>query len=55
MVFTEPRPLAKGSMSAQREPGQSKPDEPVWILKCVNATYRVRIIPDMAARIERLD
>ena len=42
-------------MSAQREPGQSKPDEPVWILKCVNATYRVRIIPDMAARIERLD
>ena len=45
----------KGSVSAQRDPEQSKPDEPVWILKCVNATYRVRVIPDMAARVERLE
>jgi len=32
----------------------SWPDEPLWILNCANATYRVRLIPDVAARIERL-
>ena len=45
----------KGSVSAQRDPEQSRPDEPVWILKCLNATYRVRVIRDMAARIARLE
>ena len=24
-------------------------DDAVWILKCQNATYRVRLVPDMAA------
>jgi hypothetical protein len=43
-----------GSPSAEKDPKYSWPDEPLWILKCANATYRVRLIPDMAARIERL-
>lgn len=42
-------------ISAEAEPAQSSPDERVWILVCDNATYRVKLIPDMAADIERLD
>ena len=30
------------------------PNGRVWVLECDNATYRVRLIPDMAAQIERL-
>jgi hypothetical protein len=44
----------EGSVSAQKDPKYSWPDEPLWILKCANATYRVRLVPDMAARIEKL-
>ena len=43
-----------GQVTAQRDPQQSRPDEADWILTCSNATYRVRLIPDMAARIEKL-
>jgi hypothetical protein len=45
----------KESLSAERDPAYSRPDEPVWILECDNATYRVRLIPGMAADVERLD
>jgi hypothetical protein len=41
------------ALSAERE--QSELGDAVWILKCDNATYRVRLIPDMAAKVERLD
>lgn len=41
--------------SAKRDKVASRPDEPVWILTCENATYRVREIPDQAAKVERLD
>ena len=41
-------------VGAERDPALSRPDEAVWILKCQNATYRVRVIPDMAARVEQL-
>lgn len=44
----------EGSVSAEKDPKYSWPDEPLWILKCANATYRVRLVPDMAARIEKL-
>jgi hypothetical protein len=44
----------EGSVSARKDVKWSWPDEPLWILKCANATYRVRIVPDMAARIEKL-
>jgi hypothetical protein len=40
--------------SATRDPEASKPDEAAWILRCDNATYRVRLVPDMDAHIERL-
>jgi len=41
------------SIESDRE--RSMPDRRVWILKCGNATYRVRLVPDMAAKVERLD
>ena len=41
--------------SAKRDPERSKPDEAVWILKCEKTTYRVRLIPDMAAVVVPLD
>ena len=40
-------------LSAKRDGERS--DDAVWILKCQNATYRVRLVPDMAAHVERLD
>jgi hypothetical protein len=44
----------EGPESALKLTRQSWPDEPAWILTCANATYRVRLIPDMAAHIERI-
>ena len=41
--------------SAKRDGQASKPDEPVWILQCESGSYRVRLIPDMAAKVEPLD
>ncbi len=43
-----------GSVSAQSNLEQSRPDERAWILACANATYRVRLVPNMAAQIARL-
>ncbi|MBN9291860.1 MAG: hypothetical protein J0H36_12310 [Hyphomicrobium denitrificans] len=40
--------------SAEREVKASRPNEAVWILKCENDTYRMIVIPDMAAKIEKL-
>jgi hypothetical protein len=42
-------------VSAERDAALSKPEEAVWILRCQNATYRVRLIPDLAARVEQLE
>ncbi|MFA5899849.1 MAG: hypothetical protein WC829_12150 [Hyphomicrobium sp.] len=39
---------------AKRDPQVSKPDMPVWILTCENATYRVRLVGNMADRVERM-
>ena len=41
--------------SATRDPQASKPDEEVWLLRCEGASYRIRLIPDMAAQVERID
>ena len=41
--------------SASRDSEQSKPALRVWVLSCENATYRVRVIPNMADKVERLD
>ena len=40
---------------ATRDGQASKPDESVWILQCESGSYRVRLIPDMAAKVEPLD
>jgi hypothetical protein len=37
---------------AERDMQASRPNETVWTLTCENATYRVTLVPDMAARIE---
>ena len=39
---------------AERDREASRPNLTVWILRCGNASYRVTLIPDMAARVERL-
>lgn len=38
--------------SATHDAATSRPDESVWIIRCENARYRVRLIPDMAAKVE---
>jgi len=39
---------------AKRDPQASRPDLPVWILTCENATYRVRLVGNLADKIEKL-
>jgi hypothetical protein len=43
-----------GSLNAERDAERSKPGEAVWVLKCENATYRIRLVPNMAAQVEQL-
>lgn len=43
------------AISAQRDLKRSKPNAAVWVLRCDNSSYRVRLIPDMAARVTRLE
>ena len=40
------------ALGATRDAKLSKPDDEAWILRCSNATYRVRRVPDLAARVE---
>jgi len=40
--------------SAKRDPQLSRPDLPVWILKCESGSYRVRLVGNMADRVEKL-
>jgi hypothetical protein len=39
---------------AVRDKDLSKPDLPVWILTCGNATYRVRLVGDLPDRVEKI-
>jgi hypothetical protein len=41
--------------SAERDVQASTPDEAVWVVQCENDKYRMRLVPDMAAKVERLD
>jgi hypothetical protein len=41
-------------VTAKRHGGLSKPDSSVWTLKCRNAIYRVRLVPDTAAHVVKL-
>jgi hypothetical protein len=40
-------------VSAKRDPAAD--DDAVWTLTCADASYRVRLIPDQAAKVEKLD
>lgn len=40
--------------SATREADATKYDDAVWMLKCDNAVYKVQLIPNMAAKVERV-
>lgn len=44
----------KNPESAERDAKASKPDEAAWILKCEGVTYKVQLIPNQAAKVERL-
>jgi hypothetical protein len=41
--------------SATRDAERSKADMAVWIVKCENATYRMFLVPNMAAKVEKVD
>jgi plastocyanin len=40
--------------TAERDRLASIPDEGVWLLQCEDGGYRVRLIPHMAAKVERV-
>ena len=42
----------ENALGAERDGKASKPNETVWTLRCNDGTYRVRLVPDMAAHIE---
>ena len=42
------------AITVTRDVKRSKEDSAVWILKCRNAVYRVRLDPGMAAHITKL-
>src|SRR6478735_2819934 len=44
----------EGPVNAEHDAERSKPDELVWVVKCTNATYRMRLTPHMAAHVEQL-
>jgi hypothetical protein len=39
---------------AVRDPKLSKPDLPVWTLTCDNASYRIRLVGDLADSVEKI-
>ena len=41
-------------VTANRDRRRSKPDSAVWILNCRNATFRVRLDPNLAAQVTKL-
>jgi hypothetical protein len=41
-------------VAAKRDVRRSKPDSVVWVLNCRNATFRVRLDPNLAARATKL-
>lgn len=41
--------------SPKQDAQASKPDETVWVLQCESGSYRVRLVPDMAAKVEKID
>lgn len=44
----------KNPESATRDPTDSKPDDPAWILRCEGVSYKIRLVPNQAAKVEKL-
>jgi hypothetical protein len=42
-------------VSATRDRQASRPNVTVWFLRCGNASYRVQLVPDMAAQVTQLE
>jgi hypothetical protein len=42
-------------VSATRDRQDSRPNVTVWVLRCRNASYRVQLVPDMAAQVTLLE
>jgi hypothetical protein len=42
-------------VAAMRDSQASRPNGVVWRLRCGNARYRVRLVPDMAAEVTRIE
>jgi hypothetical protein len=42
-------------VSAEGDAALSRPDERAWVVKCANASYRMRLMPGMAAVVEPLN
>ena len=40
--------------SAEQDRTASKPNAEVWILDCGSERYRVELVPDLAAKVERI-
>ena len=41
-------------MSAERDVAASAANQAVWMLRCQNASYRVMLIPNLAAKVEKV-
>lgn len=41
--------------NAVKDEDASGAEGPVWTLKCDNASYRVKMVPGQAAKVEKLD
>ena len=41
--------------SAERDATASTANEVIWMLRCQNASYRVTLIPNMAAKVEKVE
>lgn len=44
----------EGPVVAERDAERSRPDGQVWVIRCTNATYRMRLVPDQAAHVEKI-
>src|SRR5262245_8942542 len=41
--------------SAERVAAESAPDVPVYVLKCESGTYKIRLVPDEAAEVTKVE
>jgi hypothetical protein len=47
--------VCQNPQNATRDGDQSRPDQAVWLVTCEDGTYRMRLTPGMAAKVERLN